>query len=260
MVDMLRNKVALVTGGSSGIGRSSALTFAREGAKVIVSNDSDIKGGEETVNLIRKAGGEASFIKADVSNIADVEALINKIITLYGKLDCAHNNAGIDGTPTLSVTEYDKKTWDRLLDINLTGVWLSMRYEIIQMLKQGGGTIVNTSSVWGIIGTSGGWGFSAYVATKHGVAGLTKAAALEYAKMGIRVNAVCPGPILTPMMERAIASDPSGEVERHLISRVPLGRIGTPQEVAEAVVWLCSDAASFVTGHMLAVDGGEVIN
>lgn len=247
----LEDKVALVTGGGSGIGRASALTFAREGAKVIVA-DVVVEGGEETMQMIREAGGEAIFVKADVSKAAEVEALINKAVETYGRLDCALNNAGIEGikAPTVDCTE---ENWDRTININLKGVWLCMRCEIHQMLKQGGGAIVNTSSTAGLVGVQGR---PAYVASKHGVVGLTKAAALEYAKAGIRINAVCPGSIRTPMMERIIGGDPQEEALQ--IARQPVGRLGSPEEVAEAVVWLCSDAASFVTGHIMAVDGGWV--
>ena len=249
MARRLEDRVALVTGGSAGIGRASALAFAREGAKVVVS-DIDVAGGEETVKMIGKAGGGAIFVKADVSNAIEVEALINKAIETYGRLDYAHNNAGIPGivAPTTECTE---ENWDRVININLKGVWLCMKYEIPQMLKQGGGAIVNTASVLGLVGEED---MPAYVASKHGVVGLTKAAALEYATAGIRVNAVCPGVIRTPGAERLIAEDPQWEGLR--LAEHPIGRLGTPLEVAEAAVWLCSDAASFVTGLVMAVDGG----
>ena len=251
MTEQLEGKVALTTGGSSGIGRASALMFAREGAKVVVA-DVDVEGGEETVRMIKESGGEAIIVKCDVSKAFEVEALINKVIETYGRLDCAHNNAGVGvgGVPTADCTEDD---WDRVITINLKGVWLCMRYEIPQMAACGGGAIVNTSSVLGLVGSPGR---SAYVASKHGVIGLTKAAALEYANAGIRINAVCPGSIRTPATERRIGGDPKALVLR--IARHPLGRQGTSEEVAEAVVWLCSDAASFITGHAMAVDGGYV--
>lgn len=251
MANLMQNKVALVTGSSSGIGRASALTFAREGAKVVVS-DVIVEGGEETVQLIKNAGGEAVFVKADVSQAADVEALITKAVEAYGRLDCAHNNAGIEGSSDMT-TDYTEADWDRVIAINLTGVWLCMKYEIPQMLKQGGGAIVNTSSAAGLLGFRRG---SAYVASKHGVVGLTKTAALEYAKSGIRVNAVCPGAIDTPMMGRITGHRPH-RAEK-MAAGEPVGRMGSPQEIAEAVVWLCSDAASFVTGHPMSVDGGIV--
>ncbi len=251
MAGTLEGKVALVTGGGSGIGRASAMTFAREGARVVVA-DVAVEGGEETVRIIQDAGGEGIFVRADVSKAGEVEALINSAVETYSRLDCAHNNAGIEQVP-VRIHEYPEEVWDRLISINLKGVWLCMKYEIAQMLKQGGGAIVNTSSVAGLVGFRG---ISAYVASKHGVAGLTKTASLEYAEAGIRINAVCPGFIRTPLLERFINHNP--ELEAQLVQLEPVGRIGTPEEVAEAVVWLSSDAASFVTGHTMAVDGGFV--
>ena len=251
MPNLVKDKVALVTGGGSGIGRASALTFAREGAKVVVS-DVVVEAGEETVQLIKNADGEAVFIKADVAQASAVEALIAKAVEAYGRLDCAHNNAGIEGN-SAKLADYDEADWDRVIAINLTGVWLCMKYEIPQMLQQGSGAIVNTSSVAGLLGFRTG---SAYVASKHGVLGLTKTAALEYAKSGIRVNAVCPGAIDTPMMGRITDHRPHRAAK--MAAGEPVGRMGTPQEIAEAVVWLCSDAASFVTGHPMTVDGGLV--
>lgn len=250
MAGMLAGKVALVTGGSTGIGKASSLTFAREGAKVVVS-DVNADGGEETAHFIRDSGGEAIFAKADVSKAAEVEALVNKAIATYGRLDCAFNNAGIAGPIGASTHEYPNESWDRVIGINLKGVWLCMRYEIPQMLRQGGGAIVNTASIWGLVGAQGA---SAYVASKHGVVGLTRAAALEYAPQGIRINAVNPGTIRTPILDPFIAAIP--EFESLMTSLHPIGRIGMPEEVAEAVVWLCSDAASFVVGQNLPVDGG----
>lgn len=251
MPNLVKDKVALVTGGGSGIGRASALTFAREGAKVVVS-DVVVEAGKETVQLIKNADGEAVFIKTDVAQVSDVEALIAKAVEAYGRLDCAHNNAGIEGN-SAKVADYDEADWDRVIAINLTGVWLCMKYEIPQMLQQGSGAIVNTSSVAGLLGFRTG---SAYVASKHGVLGLTKTAALEYAKSGIRVNAVCPGAVDTPMMGRITDHRPHRAAK--MAAGEPVGRMGTPQEIAEAVVWLCSDAASFVTGHPMTVDGGLV--
>ena len=251
MPGRLDNKIALVTGAGSGIGRATALVFAREGAKVVVA-DIVVEGGQETVQQIEAAGGEAIFVKADVSQAADVEALIAKTVETYGRLDCAFNNAGIEGSvkPTIDCTEEE---FDRTIAVNLTGVWLCMKYEIQQMLSQGGGTIVNTASAAGLVGFPG---LPDYVASKHGVVGLTKTAALEYAKSGIRVNAVCPGVIQTPMVERGAQLSPG--FDELAVSMEPVGRFGQPAEVGEAVVWLCSDAASFVTGIPMQVDGGLV--
>jgi len=249
MTGLVTGKVALVTGGGSGIGRASALTFAREGAKVVVA-DVAVEGGEETARLIQQHGGEAVFVKADVSRAAEVEALVARAVQTYGRLDCAHNNAGIEGAAA-TVVDYAEDAWERVIAINLKGVWLCMKYEIPQLLKQGGGALVNTASTAGLVGYRGG---SAYVASKHGVVGLTKTAALEYAKAGVRVNAVCPGAIDTPMMGRLTGHRPQ-RAER-MAAAEPVGRMGRPEEIAEAVVWLCSEAASFVTGHAMAVDGG----
>ena len=251
MPGRLQGKVALVTGGSSGIGRAAARAFAREGARVMIA-DVTVAGGHETVSLIQEAGGEAAFIQVDVTQAAGVAALIARTVAVYGRLDCAHNNAGIEGTtgPTADCTE---DNWDRVISVNLKGVWLCMQSEIPQMLQQGSGAIVNTASVAGLVGARG---LPAYVASKHGVVGLTRTAALEYARAGIRVNAVCPGVIRTPMVERLLRDRPHAEARLRELE--PVGRLGTPEEVAEAVVWLCSDAASFVTGHAMAVDGGIV--
>ena len=251
MTGQLDGKVVLITGAGSGIGRASALTFAREGAKVMVA-DLIVEGGEETVQLVKNADGEASFVKVDVSNAADVEAMVNKVVEVYGRIDCAHNNAGIEGQ-LASTHEYAEEMFDKVIAINLTGVWLCMKYEILHMLKQSSGAIVNTASGAGLVGTAG---MSAYVASKHGVVGLSKTAALEYAKSGIRVNSVCPGLIQTPMVERLTNAQP--QLGEALIAAEPIGRTGRPEEIAESVVWLCSDAASFVTGHAMSVDGGYV--
>ena len=252
MTEWFEGKVALVTGGGSGIGRATALAFAREKARVVVS-DIDVKSGEETANMIARTGGEAIFIKADVSIATEVEALVAKAVETYGRLDCAHNNAGIELEFSVPDRRNDEETWDRVIDVNLKGVWLCMKYEIPQMLIQGGGAIVNTSSVAGLVGNVKQ---PAYVASKHGVTGLTKATALEYAKEGVRVNAVCPGVVDTPLVDRIVDSNP--ELTDEMSDWQPVGRLGTPEEVAEAVVWLCSDAASFVTGHNMAVDGAFV--
>jgi len=252
MTARLEDKVALVTGASSGIGRICALAFARERAKVVVA-DIHVDGGEDTVQKIKAAGGQAIFLKTDVCKSTEVEALLKEAVEIYGRLDCSCNNAGIEGNmaPTADCRESD---WDRVIKTNLKGVWLCMKYEILQMLHQGSGAIVNISSVAGLIGVQN---LPAYAASKHGVIGLTKSAALEYAKVGIRINAVCPGFVEGSMLERMTGGDP--EVKSRFIARYPMGRLGTPEEVAEAVVWLCSDTASFVTGHALTVDGGRVI-
>ncbi|MFQ5878971.1 MAG: SDR family oxidoreductase [Dehalococcoidia bacterium] len=255
MAGRLEDKVALITGGSSGIGRASSVAFAREGAKVIVA-DVDAEGGEETVRMIEDTGGEATFVKADVSKAAEVEAMVSKAVETHGRLDCAFNNAGIVGPSFVTATNWTEEDWDRVISINLKGVWLCMKYEIPQMLRQGGGAIVNTSSAAGLVGSPMGMSGAAYVASKHGVIGLTKTAALEFAKQGVRVNAVCPSWIRTPMTESLAGGDP--ELAAQIAARYPMGRAGTPEEVAEAVVWLCSDAASFVTGHAMTVDGGYV--
>jgi NAD(P)-dependent dehydrogenase (short-subunit alcohol dehydrogenase family) len=248
----MKDRIALVTGGGSGIGRASALAFARQGAKVTVV-DVVVKDGEDTARMIEEAGGEAIFIKADVSRVAEVEAMVNKAVQTYGRLDYAHNNAGVEGLRA-NTADYTEDDWDRTININLKGMWLCMKYEIPQMLKQGGGAIVNTSSgiVFGAIPNS-----SAYIVSKYGVLGLTRAAAVEYAKLGIRVNSVCPGVIATPMLERLAGG--KAQVEAMSITQEPIGRLGTPEEVAEAVVWLCSDTASFVTGHAMVVDGGKSV-
>lgn len=253
MTHVLADKVALITGGSTGIGKACALAFSREGAKVVIA-DMNGEAGEETVSLVRAKGGEASFVKTDVSQPDEVESLFGQVMATYGRLDCAFNNAGIPGSIGFSTHEYPDESWQRVLDVNLKGVWLCMRQEIIQMLRQGGGAIVNTASIWGLVGAPGA---SAYVASKHAVAGLTRAAALEYASRGIRINAVNPGTIRTPILDPFIAAMP--DFESFMTARHPIGRIGRPEEVAEAVVWLCSDAASFVIGQNLPVDGGYTI-
>ena len=253
MPGTLDGKVALVTGAASGIGRATALTFAREGAKLVVA-DMNEDGGQQTVHMITENGSEAMFVQVDVTSASQIEAMISKTVETYGRLDCSFNNAGTEGTTMVSTIDYKEEDWNRVLSINLTGVWLCMKYEITQMLKQGAGAIVNTASVAGLVGSRGAG--SAYAASKHGVVGLTKTAALEYAKQGIRVNCVCPGVIRTPMMERMLTRTPA--LEQQYIAAEPIGRLGRPEEIAESVVWLCSDAASFVTGHTMTVDGGYV--
>jgi len=249
---LLKNKVMLVTGGSSGIGRTTALAFVREGAKVAVA-DVDEVGGMETVDLIEAAGGEAIFVRADVSQAVDVEAMVQYTVKHFGRLDCGFNNAAAVRAHLEAIGpthEYPEENWDQVIAVNLKGVWLCMKYELRQMLKQGNGAIVNAASALGLVGVEN---LSGYVASKHGVVGITKTAALEYANQGIRVNAVCPGYIQTPMIEGRL-EDP--EAKARMLAKEPMGRVGTPEEVAEAVVWLCSDAASFVTGHAMSVDGG----
>jgi NAD(P)-dependent dehydrogenase (short-subunit alcohol dehydrogenase family) len=249
MTTELEGKVGLVTGGTSGIGRDTAVLFAKAGAKVVVAGRREQE-GEETVELIRAAGGDGLFVKTDVSRASEVDALIQKTVEKFGRLDVSFNNAGVEGVwaPIIRQSEED---WDRTININLKGVWLCLKYEIQQMLKQGGGgAIVNMASIIGLIGSAG---VAAYSASKHGVIGLTKTAALETAKSGIRINAVCPGFTETPMGDR-IFRVPA--VRKYLLSCHPIGRFGRPTEVAEAVVWMCSDRASFMTGQSLVLDGG----
>ena len=252
MSSKFEGKVAVVTGGSSGIGRAAALAFGKAGAKVVVS-DVDHKGGEETVRMLKKQGGISTFVKVDVTSAVEVEAMINKLIETYGKLDCAFNNAGTVGMSFVPTAECTEENWDRIMNINLKGVWLCMKYEIPQMMKNGGGTIVNTSSMHGL---AAAFSSAAYGASKHGVIGLTKTAALEYAKVGIRINAVCPGIIRTAMVIKQFSGKPKLEAQAN--DGQPMGRMGTPEEIAEAVLWLCSDAASYVTGHAMVVDGGSL--
>ncbi|MER2996685.1 SDR family oxidoreductase [Pontibacter populi] len=244
-----KDKVAIVTGGSFGIGRATAILFARRGAKVAVV---DWIEDRETVDSITSAGGEAIFIKCDVSKDADVSSMVEQTINKFGRLDYAFNNAGIEGesAPTHEVTE---ENFDKVIGINLKGVWLCMKYQIPQMLKQGKGAIVNCSSIAGVIGFPG---IPIYTASKHAVIGITKTAALEYATQGIRVNAVCPGVIQTPMIDRFI--EKNNTTREAMASGEPIGRFGEPEEIAEAAIWLCSDASSFTTGHALVVDGGWV--
>ena len=244
-------KVALITGGNYGIGRAAAIQFAQGGARVVIAARRRPE-GEATVALIQDAGGEATFAQTDVTSSSEVEALVQQTVTTYGRLDCAFNNAGERGSRT-PTADYDETEWDRVININLKGVWLCMKYEIRQMLSQGSGAIVNTSSVGGLVGSTG----VAYIASKHGVIGLTKTAALENAKMGIRVNAVCPGVILSPRWEEAFQQDQT--LADRVATTHPIGRAGQPEEVAEAVLWLCSEAASFVTGHAMSIDGGFVV-
>jgi NAD(P)-dependent dehydrogenase (short-subunit alcohol dehydrogenase family) len=245
----INGRAGLVTGAGSGIGRATAKRFAAEGAQVVVA-DIDEEGGQETVAEIESAGGEATFVEADVSDESDVKRMVEETVEAYGGLDFAHNNAGI-GAELLPLTEQTEETWDALYEINLKGVWRCMKEEIPVMLEDGGGAIVNTSSVSGL---GGDQNMTPYNSTKHGVVGLTRSAALEFSGDGVRVNAVCPGVIETPMVEQLQETAPE-EIERMVIGR-PMNRLGRPEEVASAVVWLCSDDASFITGHPLAIDGG----
>jgi NAD(P)-dependent dehydrogenase (short-subunit alcohol dehydrogenase family) len=235
-------KVVIVTGAGSGIGQATALAFAQEGAKVVVS-DINQKNGLQTVDNIRRLNGEAHFILCDVSSEAQVKNLVAQTVQKYGRLDCAFNNAGIEGIPS-STVECSSENWDRTISTNLKGVWLCMKYEIPAMLKSGQGSIVNCSSIAGLVGFET---IPAYVASKHGVVGLTETAALEYAKQNIRVNAVCPGAIHTPMLDRFTQGNEDA-----------MARVGRPEEIADSVLWLCSEKSSYVTGQSIAVDGGWI--
>ena len=251
-MENLKSSVALVTGGSSGIGRATALTLAEKGVKVVVSSR-DGEEGEKTLSLIRSQGGDGIFVHADVSQAEDVHNLVKACVRQYGRLDYAVNNAGIVGEPFVPTAEYSEETWDEVIAVNLKGVWLGMKYQIPEMLKTGGGSIVNMSSVSGLKGGPVG---VAYYASKHGVIGATKAAALEYADKNIRINAICPAVIKTPMAESVFGGD---ALSNRILAKHPIGRLGTPEDIAKAVIWLCSDDASFVTGHALVVDGGFML-
>ncbi len=246
----LRGKVAIITGASSGIGKATALEFSKQGVKVALADIND-QAGNNLVNQIETNQGEAIFIKTDVSDLAQVKNLVTQTTGTFGRIDYAFNNAGIEGEQT-STAESNKETWKNVIDVNLKGVWACLKYEIPEMLKnENGGAIVNCSSVAGSIGFPN---LAPYVASKHGVIGLTRTAALEYAEKNIRVNAVCPGVIKTPMVDRVTGGDP--ELEKQYAEMSPMNRMGKPEEIAKAVVWLCSDEASYITGETLTIDGG----
>lgn len=249
MAGELESKVGLITGGTSGIGRETAVLFAKSGSKVVVAGRREPE-GQQTVELIRAAGGEGLFVKADVSRASEVDALVKKTVERFGRLDIAFNNAGTEGV-WVPIARQSEEDFDRTISINLKGVWLCLKYEIRQMLRQGGGgAIVNAGSISALTGSAGA---AAYSASKHGVMGLTKTAALENAKSGIRVNVVCPAAIETPMADRLFGSP---KVHERVLACHPVGRFGKPLEIAEAVVWMCSDRASFMTGQSLVLDGG----
>jgi NAD(P)-dependent dehydrogenase (short-subunit alcohol dehydrogenase family) len=251
MARALENKVAFITGGTTGIGRDTAVLFAKEGAKVAFTGRREAE-GQQTLELVRAAGGDGLFLKSDVSKAADVQSAVQKTVEKYGRLDAAFNNAGVEGV-WVPLAEQTEENWDHVHGINLKGLWLCLKYEIQQMLSQGGGAIVNMSSVAGLIGSPGA---GVYIASKHGVLGLTKTAAAECAAQGIRVNAVCPAVIQTDMAERAFGEP---QLNKRVRALHPLGRFGTPREVSEAVLWLCSDKSSFTTGQYIGIDGGFLI-
>ncbi|QDS48314.1 SDR family NAD(P)-dependent oxidoreductase [Staphylococcus aureus] len=250
MEQLMKDKVGIVTAGGSGIGRASALLFAEEGAKVVVS-DISTENGQETVEMIRKNGGEAIFISCNVANENEVETLVEKTVEHYGRLDWAHNNAGI-GAPTAPITETKREDWKRTMDVNLDGLFYCLKHQIKEMRKHGSGAIVNTASTGGLTGTPG---LGAYTSSKWGVNGLTKTTALEFAEHNIRINSICPGMTRTRAVDHWMKEAP--EQAKAYEEDIPMKRMGTPEEQANAVIWLCSDKASFITGVNLPVDGGE---
>jgi NAD(P)-dependent dehydrogenase (short-subunit alcohol dehydrogenase family) len=251
--DRFEGKVAFVTGGASGIGRAAALAFAREGASVVVGDVAD-DGSAETVRMIERDGGRALAVSCDVSRAEQVKAALDRTVDAFGGLDVAFNNAGIEPRKPTPTAELEEDEWDRIMNVNLRGVFLCMKYEIPLLLARGGGAIVNTSSGAGVIGIKGS---PVYTAAKHGVIGLTRAAALDYAAQNVRVNAVCPGYIDTPMMARFTGGTAEGRAR--VVAEEPVGRMGGPDEIADAVLWLCSDGAKFVIGHAMVIDGGQTI-
>ncbi|MBI1281371.1 MAG: SDR family oxidoreductase [Anaerolineaceae bacterium] len=251
-MDGMRNKVAIVTGGGSGIGRATALALSHEGVKIVIA-DIVKQESERVVLEIQEGGGNALYIKTDVSPSSDVQQVVNKTVETYGRLDYAVNNAGIGGTQALTA-DCDEADWSKVIGVNLTGVWLCMKHEIPRMLDQGGGAIVNVSSILGLVGFANA---CAYTSSKHGIIGLTKVAAMEYAAKGLRINAVCPAFIATPMLERS-GLTAGTDIYDAVVALHPIKRLGTPEEVAAMIVWLCSDTASFVTGSAMLVDGGYV--
>lgn len=251
MKKRFEDKVVIVTGATSGIGKVSAFAFAREGAKLVLAARR-VEQGQQLVEQIKAAGGEASFIKTDVARAQDVMQMVKHAIDIYGRLDCAFNNAGIGGDVMIPTADHTEENWDNVMNINLKGVWLCLKYQIPQMLKQGGGSILNNSSIYGLAATT--VGHVPYAVSKHGIIGLTKTAAFEYAKQGIRVNAICPGYTHTELVDNALEAIPV--LLDKIIADVPMGRIAETEEIVNAVLWLCSDEASFVTGQALAPDGG----
>ena len=245
-------KVAFVTGAGSGIGRATAIAFAAEGADVVLA-DIDTAGNEETARLVAEHGGQVLAVKCDVTSSSDIQAAIKQTVQEFGRLDVAFNNAGIEQPPA-PLVDISEEEWSRVLDIDLRSAFLCMKYEIPAMLEHGGGSIVNTSSGAGVVGIRGQ---AAYVAAKHGLIGLTKSAALDYAAQGVRVNAICPGIIETPMMDRFSGGTAEGRAQ--VIGQEPVGRMGSPEEIASAVLWLSSDLGAFATGHAMVIDGGQTV-
>ena len=247
------SKVALVTGGTSGLGRDAAIAFAREGAKVVVTGRR-ISEGQETVALAKAAGGEATFVQADMANPAEIEALFSACEKTYGGLDCAFNNAGIDGTINTPIADYKLEVWNQVIAVNLTAMFLCMKYEIVAMLKRGGGSIVNMGAVASL--KAGPVVGSAYIASKHAIVGLTKTGAIEYASQGIRANVVCPAVMRTPLSDKMMGTEAG---RARVLSMHPVGRIGEPEEVSNLVLWLCSQEAGFITGAVIPIDGGFLL-